>query len=183
MNVIESIPQWFKAMPQGHAWQEAQQEETRAQRQVRVDQLIALRRERLKTIAHRDKTIEPLRVAAVAAQEAAQSASDKLVAAQQRHRADVSQLEREAGKIECELRASADPRIAEACHAMNARLDSGRNSMARSGQVDSGQQNVGSPQRIILYRLRVLGQWFDGIHFYAAASSPRRSRRTWAGLR
>ena len=34
-----------------------------------------------------------------------------------------------------------------------------------------------------LYRLRVLGQWFDGIRFYAAASSPRRSRRTWAGLR
>ena len=35
----------------------------------------------------------------------------------------------------------------------------------------------------LLYRLRVLGQWFDGIRFYAAASSPRRSRRTWAGLR
>ena len=34
-----------------------------------------------------------------------------------------------------------------------------------------------------LYRLRVLGQWFDGIRFYAAASSPRRSHRTWAGLR
>ena len=34
-----------------------------------------------------------------------------------------------------------------------------------------------------LYRLRVLGQWFDGIRFYAAASNPRRSRRTWAGLR
>ena len=34
-----------------------------------------------------------------------------------------------------------------------------------------------------VYRLRVLGQWFDGIRFYAAASSPRRSRRTWAGLR
>ena len=29
-----------------------------------------------------------------------------------------------------------------------------------------------------MYRLRVLGQWFDGIRFYAAASSPRRSRRT-----
>ena len=29
----------------------------------------------------------------------------------------------------------------------------------------------------------ILGQWFDGIRFYAAASSPRRSRRTWAGLR
>ena len=36
---------------------------------------------------------------------------------------------------------------------------------------------------VLLYRLRVLGQWFDGIRFYAAASSPRRSRRTWAGLR
>ena len=34
-----------------------------------------------------------------------------------------------------------------------------------------------------VYRLRVLGQWFDGIRFYAAASSPRRSCRTWAGLR
>ena len=38
-------------------------------------------------------------------------------------------------------------------------------------------------QKNKLYRLRVLGQWFDGIRFYAAASSPRRSRRTWAGLR
>ena len=35
----------------------------------------------------------------------------------------------------------------------------------------------------LLYRLRVLGQWFDGIRFYAAASNPRRARRTWAGLR
>ena len=35
----------------------------------------------------------------------------------------------------------------------------------------------------LLYCPRVLGQWFDGIRFYAAASSPRRSRRTWAGLR
>ena len=35
----------------------------------------------------------------------------------------------------------------------------------------------------VLYCPRVLGQWFDGIRFYAAASSPRRSRRTWAGLR
>ena len=35
----------------------------------------------------------------------------------------------------------------------------------------------------VVYRLRVLGQWFDGIRFYAAAASPRRSRRTWAGLR
>ena len=30
----------------------------------------------------------------------------------------------------------------------------------------------------LLYRPRVLGQWFDGIRFYAAASSPTRSRRT-----
>ena len=29
-----------------------------------------------------------------------------------------------------------------------------------------------------LYCPRVLGQWFDGIRFYAAASSPTRSRRT-----
>ena len=34
-----------------------------------------------------------------------------------------------------------------------------------------------------LYCPRVLGQWFDGIRFYAGASSPTRSRRTWAGLR
>ena len=30
----------------------------------------------------------------------------------------------------------------------------------------------------MVYRPRVLGQWFDGIRFYAAASSPTRSRRT-----
>ena len=30
---------------------------------------------------------------------------------------------------------------------------------------------------------RVLGQWFEGNHFYATASSPSKSRRTWAGLR
>ena len=35
----------------------------------------------------------------------------------------------------------------------------------------------------VVYCPRVLGQWFDGIRFYAAASSPTRSRRTWAGLR
>ena len=35
----------------------------------------------------------------------------------------------------------------------------------------------------MVYCPRVLGQWFDGIRFYAAASSPTRSRRTWAGLR
>ena len=29
-----------------------------------------------------------------------------------------------------------------------------------------------------MYRPRVLGQWCDGIRFYAAASSPTRSRRT-----
>ena len=41
-----------------------------------------------------------------------------------------------------------------------------------------------SAQRFeLMYCPRVLGQWFDGIRFYAAASSPRRSRRTWAGLR
>ena len=33
-------------------------------------------------------------------------------------------------------------------------------------------------QKSIVYRPRVLGQWFDGIRFYAAASSPTRSRRT-----
>ena len=37
--------------------------------------------------------------------------------------------------------------------------------------------------RLLRERPRVLGQWFDGIRFYAAASSPTRSRRTWAGLR
>ena len=35
---------------------------------------------------------------------------------------------------------------------------------------------------VAMYCPRVLGQWFDGIRFYAAASSPTRSRRTWAGL-
>ena len=40
-----------------------------------------------------------------------------------------------------------------------------------------------APVITVLYCPRVLGQWFDGIRFYAAASSPRRSRRTWAGLR
>ena len=34
-----------------------------------------------------------------------------------------------------------------------------------------------------VYRPRILGQWFDGIRIYAAASSPPRSRRTRAGLR
>ena len=37
--------------------------------------------------------------------------------------------------------------------------------------------------RAVMYRPRVLGQWFDGIRIYAAASSPPRSRRTRAGLR
>ena len=41
----------------------------------------------------------------------------------------------------------------------------------------------GCPGCTPVYCPRVLGQWFDGIRFYAAASSPRRSRRTWAGLR
>ena len=35
----------------------------------------------------------------------------------------------------------------------------------------------------VLYRPRVLGQWFDGIRIYAAFATPTRSRRTWAGLR
>ena len=35
----------------------------------------------------------------------------------------------------------------------------------------------------VVYRPRILGQWFEGHHFYAAASSPSKSRRTWAGLR
>ena len=39
------------------------------------------------------------------------------------------------------------------------------------------------PLIAVVYCPRVLGQWFDGIRFYAAASSPTRSRRTWAGLR
>ena len=34
----------------------------------------------------------------------------------------------------------------------------------------------------VLYRPRVLGQWFEGNHFYATASSPSKSRRTWAAL-
>ena len=42
---------------------------------------------------------------------------------------------------------------------------------------------TGPDRRDNLYRPRVLGQWFDGIRFYAAASSPTRSRRTCAGLR
>ena len=29
-----------------------------------------------------------------------------------------------------------------------------------------------------VYRPRILGQWCDGIRFYAAASSPTKSRRT-----
>ena len=46
---------------------------------------------------------------------------------------------------------------------------------------DAAQPPTWGP--MILYRPRVLGQWFDGIRFYAAASSPTRSRRTCAGLR
>jgi IS5 family transposase len=41
---------------------------------------------------------------------------------------------------------------------------------------------VASFNLIAMYRLRILGQWFDCIRSYAAASSPARSRRTWAGL-
>ena len=42
--------------------------------------------------------------------------------------------------------------------------------------IRAGGFNFGSSEQ--LYRPRVLGQWFDGIRFYAAASSPTRSRRT-----
>ena len=67
--------------------------------------------------------------------------------------------------------------------------------IGRNWRRDTGQAYIGtrpSPASVqsicrrvseLMYRLRVLGQWFDGIRFYAAASSPRRSRRTWAGLR
>ena len=44
-------------------------------------------------------------------------------------------------------------------------------------------RNEEEARLIVVYCPRVLGQWFDGIRFYAAASSPTRSRRTWAGLR
>ena len=49
-------------------------------------------------------------------------------------------------------------------------------------QEKGGKHHAVPVHHKAVYRLRVLGQWFDGIRFYAAASSPRRSRRTWAGL-
>ena len=56
-----------------------------------------------------------------------------------------------------------------------------------SGAKSISTRRASGVQRVCrvwhLYCPRVLGQWFDGIRFYAAASSPRRSRRTWAGLR
>ena len=47
------------------------------------------------------------------------------------------------------------------------------------GLVDAelATTNEALPRIPPLYRPRVLGQWFDGIRFYAAASSPTRSRR------
>ena len=51
---------------------------------------------------------------------------------------------------------------------------------------NGGEQPLATPSAnyyVLMYCPRVLGQWFDGIRFYAAASSPTRSRRTWAGLR
>ena len=50
-------------------------------------------------------------------------------------------------------------------------------------RVSGMQRNFSTMFLRQLYCPRVLGQWFDGIRFYAAASSPTRSRRTWAGLR
>ena len=49
--------------------------------------------------------------------------------------------------------------------------------------LEEDRTAVCGPRYAHLYCPRVLGQWFDGIRFYAAASSPTRSRRTWAGLR
>ena len=45
------------------------------------------------------------------------------------------------------------------------------------------EAHTADPNCAMLYRPRVLGQWFDGIRIYAAASSPTRSHRTCAGLR
>ena len=53
----------------------------------------------------------------------------------------------------------------------------------RLGKTEEELNFVDSYRYNIVYCPRVLGQWFDGIRFYAAASSPTRSRRTWAGLR
>ena len=47
----------------------------------------------------------------------------------------------------------------------------------------TAKSRIQRARKPLLYCPRVLGQWFDGIRFYAAASSPRRLRRTWAGLR
>ena len=44
--------------------------------------------------------------------------------------------------------------------------------------VASGRNLYTTVDSTVVYRPRVLGQWFDGIRFYAAASSPTRSRRT-----
>ena len=47
-------------------------------------------------------------------------------------------------------------------------------------------ETVELPHRPVRDKVRVApqgGQWFEGNHFYAAASSPSKSRRTWAGLR
>ena len=52
----------------------------------------------------------------------------------------------------------------------------------RENVLALGNSGTGKTHLVALYA-RVLGQWFDGIRFYAAASSPTRSRRTWAGLR
>ena len=53
----------------------------------------------------------------------------------------------------------------------------------RENQYSGDRQAACEFEQECVYCPRVLGQWFDGIRFYAAASSPRRSRRTWAGLR
>ena len=58
-------------------------------------------------------------------------------------------------------------------------LSGSRATGANAAIVSSGQPEPFA----VVYCPRVLGQWFDGIRFYAAASSPTRSRRTWAGLR
>ena len=61
-----------------------------------------------------------------------------------------------------------------------------RNDLMRIEGLDNrGNRVEGNGRRVLakVYRLRVLGQWFDGIRIYAAASSPTRSRRTCAGLR
>ena len=46
------------------------------------------------------------------------------------------------------------------------------------GKMTEGPSKSAVRSRL-LYRPRILGQWFDGIHFYAASSSPTRSRRTY----